>query len=235
MSWRCSGQTNAQLIANLVNANLLTTVRVISAFNQTDRADFLSPLSGGSPYQDAPLYLDFGATISAPHMHAVCTEALAPSLVEGARVLDVGSGSGYLCAIFARLVGPSGYVEGVEHVLELVTRANGVLDRTLPPALRATINNHVGDGRVAATIGGGGGFDAIHVGAAALRNHIPIFVKNLRPGGRLVVPVNTPLGDQDLIIVERPLDGSLPFEKAICGVRYVPLTDLGAQVGGGIV
>ena len=232
MSWRCSGLTNAALISNLVEASLLTTPRVITAFRQVDRADFLSPLIGGNAYEDAPQYIDYGATISAPHMHAMCTETLAPSLVEGAKVLDIGSGSGFLLSVFARLVGASGSVTGIEHVPELVVRANAVLDRTLPKNLRDVVTNTAGDGRSGITPNS---FDAIHVGAAALRKHLPLYIKALRSGGLLVIPVNQPDGNQELILVKKPSDGSVPYEKAVCGVRYVPLTDLEMQIGGGVI
>ena len=60
------------------------------------------------------------ATISAPHMHAHCLELFAAHAKMGAKVLDVGSGSGYLCAVFAHMVGPSGKAVGVEHIPQLV-------------------------------------------------------------------------------------------------------------------
>lgn len=63
-------------------------------------------------YQDAPQSIGFDVTISAPHMHAFALELLEGHLKQGARVLDVGSGSGYLTACFARCVGPSGTVIG---------------------------------------------------------------------------------------------------------------------------
>ncbi|NXS04552.1 PIMT methyltransferase, partial [Oxylabes madagascariensis] len=64
--------------------------------------------------------LGYKATISAPHMHAHALELLKDQLVEGAKALDVGSGSGYLTACFARMIGPTGKAVGVEHIKELV-------------------------------------------------------------------------------------------------------------------
>lgn len=115
MAWRCSATTNSGLVDNLASSGFLTTPRVISAFKATDRAHF----SPRKPYDDAPQYLGFGATISAPHMHAASIESLAQYLQPGASVLDIGSGSGYLLAIMTKLVMPGGRVCGIEHVKEL--------------------------------------------------------------------------------------------------------------------
>lgn len=75
------------------------------------------------PYMDAPYSIGYGATISAPHMHAYALEALKDKLVDGSRALDVGSGSGYLTSCMAHMVGPSGTVFGVEHIKELVKQS----------------------------------------------------------------------------------------------------------------
>ena len=67
---------------------------------KVDRADF----APSHPYQDRPQYIDYEATISAPHMHAYCLEWMEPTLNPGSKILDVGCGSGYLCAAFWELV-----------------------------------------------------------------------------------------------------------------------------------
>lgn len=84
---------------------------------QVDRAHYCS---ARDPYLDSPHVIGYGATISAPHMHAYALEVLADKLVEGAKVLDVGSGSGYLTACMAHMTGPRGVVYGVDHIKELV-------------------------------------------------------------------------------------------------------------------
>ena len=73
-----------------------------------------------STYWDRPLSIGFGATISAPHMHATALEHLKDQLMPGARALDVGSGTGYLSACMARMVGDKGRVVGIDHIPELV-------------------------------------------------------------------------------------------------------------------
>ena len=83
--------------------------------------DELSLLALGA--QDCPVPIGYGATISAPHMHSKVLELLEPKLQPGARVLDVGSGSGYLTAVLGRLVGPRGSVLGVEKMEPLARRS----------------------------------------------------------------------------------------------------------------
>lgn len=63
-----------------------------------------------NPYLDSPQSIGYGVTISAPHMHAHALELLRDQLINGTRALDVGSGSGYLTACMASLMGPTGWV-----------------------------------------------------------------------------------------------------------------------------
>jgi protein-L-isoaspartate(D-aspartate) O-methyltransferase len=64
-------------------------------------------------------YIGQGATISAPHMHAAALEHLIDVIREDSHVLDVGSGSGYLATCFAKLIGPTGRVIGIDHIDKL--------------------------------------------------------------------------------------------------------------------
>ena len=116
----------------MVSRGLITSPVVAAAMKRVDRAHFVTradtaPSTSHSSlaYIDSPQYIGYGATISAPHMHAMCTELMLPALQRGEagqerRVLDVGSGSGYLAAVLSRLLGDSGRVYGVEHLKELV-------------------------------------------------------------------------------------------------------------------
>ncbi|KAJ7879843.1 protein-L-isoaspartate O-methyltransferase [Mycena leptocephala] len=74
-----------------------------------DRAHFVTDTGKSAAYTDSPQAIGHGATISAPHMHAYAIDHLLPFLRPGAKVLDIGSGSGYLCAVLHRLV--SSYAE----------------------------------------------------------------------------------------------------------------------------
>jgi protein-L-isoaspartate(D-aspartate) O-methyltransferase len=99
MAWRCSAHSNAGLVENLHNAGIITVDRVKRAMMAIDRGKYVRD----EPYQDAPQTIGYGATISAPHMHAYALQSLEQFLQPGMRALDVGSGSGYLTACFAEM------------------------------------------------------------------------------------------------------------------------------------
>ncbi|TGZ80242.1 protein-L-isoaspartate O-methyltransferase [Ascodesmis nigricans] len=221
MSWMCSGTSNKELIANLWRQGLLKTPRVKEAFEKVDRAHF-SPLG---PYEDSPQRIGYDATISAPHMHAQATEALAHRLKPGAKVLDIGSGSGYLTAVFAHLVSPGGQCVGVEHIPQLCTMSEVNLRKD--PVHRAMLENGTmkiikSDGRLGYPEGGP--YDAIHVGAAA-QGFPQALIDQLKAPGSMFIPVEEGmLGTQHIYHVEKKADGTVEKNKAY-GVLYVPLTD----------
>ena len=95
MAWQCSGNSNDSLIDNLIGADIIRSNSVEMAMRKTDRADY----APNDVYADRPQRIGYDVTISAPHMHAHALEELADQLQPGARVLDVGSGSGYLTAV----------------------------------------------------------------------------------------------------------------------------------------
>ncbi len=235
IAWRCSGRTNGELIANLFAAGLIQAPRVRDAMAAVDRAHYC-PSSPRAAYEDAPQAIGFGATISAPHMHAAACESLLGFLPEnaGARVLDVGSGSGYLTHVLANLVcGPDGRgdgkVVGVDHIPGLVDRSRENLQRSQEGrALLAAgkVELVAADGRQGHPAAGP--YDAIHVGAAARELH-PALVDQLKSPGRLFIPVeDAGGGNQWIWIVDKDADGKVTKRKDM-GVRYVPLTDAPAK------
>jgi len=228
MAWRCSGSTNVELIENMASNGLINSARVRDAMRKVDRANYV--LDKRDAYEDAPQRIGHGATISAPHMHAHASEYLLPYLQAGSKVLDVGSGSGYLTAILHYLVSPGngqpvGKVVGIDHISELVDWSVENLKKDgLGPALESgRVEMIAGDGRkgyVAA-----GPYDCIHVGAAAPT--IPQeLVDQLAQPGRLFIPVGTAL--QEVIQVDKDDRGNV-HEKRLFGVMYVPLTDQETQ------
>lgn len=191
---------------------------------KVDRANYCSTKY---PYHDSPCSIDYNATISAPHMHAHALEELNDKLIEGAKVLDVGSGSGYLTACLAHLVGPTGRVYGVEHIAELVTRSLENVKRDCQDLLETgRVQIIKADGR--AGLEDYAPFDVIHVGAAA--EGLPDkLVEQLEEGGRMVIPVKRDLNRQMFECIDK-LPGGQITRKDLLGVIYVPLTDAKAQL-----
>ncbi len=111
-------ETNQELVNYLIKLGVLKTPRIISAFLKIDRADFVLPEQQGEAYQDYPLPIGYGATISQPYTVAFMLELLGPKREE--KILDVGSGSGWTTALLSEIVGKKGKVFGVEIVPELV-------------------------------------------------------------------------------------------------------------------
>jgi protein-L-isoaspartate(D-aspartate) O-methyltransferase len=172
-------------------------------------------------------------------MHGHACEYLIDFLHPGSRVLDVGSGSGYLTHVFANLITDSpsppsdadGHVVGIDHIQELVDMARENM-RKSPDGHQYLDSGKVkfvtGDGRLGWEEGGP--YDVIHVGAAAETIHRPL-IDQLRAPGRMFIPVESGgirqlgfSGGQYVWVVDKRKDGSIHKEK-IFAVSYVPLTD----------
>lgn len=161
-------------------------------------------------------------------MHAFALEHLKNQLKDGARVLDVGSGSGYLTACMADMVGPSGIVFGVDHIEGLVEKSISNIQRDRPELLESgRIKILATDGRVG--LAEHGPFDAIHVGASA--DNLPNkLVEQLKEGGRMVIPVQVVGGDvQEFVSIDKLANGEIKRTKLL-DVRYIPLTEVGHQL-----
>jgi protein-L-isoaspartate(D-aspartate) O-methyltransferase len=185
--------------------------RVIAAIAKVDRAQFVPAHLVARAYDNRPLPIGHGQTISQPLIVAVMTHLL--HLDADAHVLEVGTGSGYQTAILAELARE---VVTVETVADLAAVAAA--------KLRAMSYHNVefrtGDG--AAGCPECAPFDAIMVTAAA-RTVPPALIEQLAPGGRMVIPIGPdPLG-QDLFLIEKDQGGGV-HRRRLFPVAFVPLT-----------
>jgi len=182
--------------------------RVLAAMARVPRELFVPEALRDRAYDDAALPIGGGQTISQPFMVARIVEAL--SVGPSARVLDVGTGSGYQAAVLADLAAE---VHTVERRPELARRAEEALSAAGADAVRV----HVGDGSLG--LPQHAPFDAIAVAAAAPEVPSSLYAQ-LVPGGRLAVPVGSRQG-QELRVVVRSPEGPAVLRSVHC--RFVPL------------
>jgi len=197
------------MVDELVAGGYLKSPRVIAAFKKVDRINFVPALSKTSAYNDTPLHLGSGQTISAPSMVGIMTEALKARA--GNIIFEVGAGSGYQAALLSELVGPSGFVYTMERLPEVAEIA------------RENLKNYnnvevlVGDG----TLGylEKAPFNKIIVTAAAPKVPGPL-VEQLKESGVLAIPVGG-RWMQNFVLVKKTKKGV--EEESVCGCVFVPL------------
>lgn len=187
------------------------TERVMSAIRKVPRDRFVPIAQAASAYANRPLPIGDGQTISQPYIVALMTELLDPK--PGHVVLEVGTGSGYQAAVLAEIV-------ATVYTIEIVAALGGRAAATLSALGYRNVTTRIGDGyngwKEHAP------FDGILVTAAPAEVPKPL-IDQLKPGGRLVIPIGGRFEVQDLMVIEKKEDGSTTTRRTI-PVRFVPLT-----------
>lgn len=198
-----------RMVEQQLEARGIVDERVLLAMGRVPREHFVRRPDRDRAYEDAPLSIGHGQTISQPTMVAlICVEvAIAP----GARVLDVGTGSGYQAAVLAEM---GAQVDSIERIPELAEVARLSL---VEAGYGSRVTVHVGDGTLG--LPERAPFDAIAVAAAAPRIPESLY-EQLALRGRLVVPVGGRRG-QRLEVVVRTEEGPAVARTVPC--RFVPL------------
>jgi len=198
------------MVADQIASRGVKDPRVLDAMRAVPRHEFVPAALREDAYGDSPLPIGHGQTISQPYIVALMTELARPSPAD--RVLEVGTGSGYQAAVLSRLVAQ---VFSVELVDPLAQSAASTLRR-------------LGYGNVTVRSGDGylgwpdeAPFDIIIVTAAP--EEVPAaLLAQLKPGGRLIVPVGRVYDVQDLQLIEKDATGRVST-RSVIPVRFVPM------------
>lgn len=216
-TYRAAREKLIQLIEDDVRATSLylgqeaLDPRVLQALATVPRHEFVPPELKSLAYQNQPLPIGHGQTISQPYIVAIMTELI--KVDAQSRVLEIGTGSGYQAAILAEIADK---VYSIEIVKPLAASAAERLHRLgYQNVITMQGDGYYGWEQHAP-------FDAIIVTAAA--SHIPPpLIKQLKPGGRMIIPVGSRFMAQELLLVKKSLTGEITTQQ-ILPVRFVPLT-----------
>ncbi len=185
--------------------------KVLAAMGQVARHMFVPSDLQSVAYEDYPLPIGHDQTISQPYIVAYMTEAL--GLSGGETVLEIGTGSGYQAAVL-------GHIAGQVYTIEIVPELARQAAETLKGLGYANVHVRHGDGWQGWPEAGP--FDAVIVTAGGTRIP-PKLREQLKPGGRLIMPVGLSSGYQELVLATKQHDGTLKKDYLL-PVRFVPLT-----------
>lgn len=198
----------ARMVAEQLEGRGIHDARVLAAMRQVPRHRFVPADVAPDAYEDTPLAIGYGQTISQPYIVALMTELARPRPTD--KALEVGTGSGYQAAVLSQVV---------ERVFTI---------EYLPPLAASAASMLAGYPNVVVREGDGYGgwpehapFDIILV-TAAPETVPPALVDQLAPGGRLVIPVGPTSATQELKLIVKRADGTVTSET-IAPVRFVPL------------
>jgi protein-L-isoaspartate(D-aspartate) O-methyltransferase len=205
---RDSAAAREAMVRDQLQRRGITDTRVLQAMRDVPRHLFVPPECLRDAYSDRPLPIAEGQTISQPYMVAVMVQSL--SLYNNARILEVGTGSGYQAAVLSRL---ATQVYTMEYFPVLAEQAQAILDRLGYTNVQVII----GDGSMG--LPQYSPYDGIVVPAAAPQVPAPL-IEQLGEGGRLVIPVGE-VAEQELLIITRRSNSYTRERSVSC--RFVPL------------
>ena len=184
---------------------------VMAAMRRVPRHRFVDPQQARSAYRNHPLPIGRGQTISQPYIVALTTHLVEPQ--KHHRVLEIGTGSGYQAAVLCELV------EQV-YTVEIIEELGREAERRLQALGYRNVSVRIGDGH--AGWPEHSPYDAIVVTAAA--SHVPpALVAQLKPGGRMAIPVGSQAHGQQFTLVQKAMDGSVT-QRVVLPVMFVPMT-----------
>ncbi|WP_243382516.1 protein-L-isoaspartate(D-aspartate) O-methyltransferase [Geothrix alkalitolerans] len=202
-------QARMRMVREQIVARGVADPRVLEAMGRVPRHEFVPAAQRGQAYEDWPLPIGYGQTISQPYIVAFMTAALAPR--PGDRVLEIGTGSGYQAAVLAGLVAE---VYTMEIVEPLAQRAEADLKRLGYTNVKVRAGDgHLGWPEAAP-------FDAIIVTCAPEDVPQPL-VDQLKVGGRMIIPVGSQWGAQELYLLRKTATGLR--RQGVLPVRFVPM------------
>jgi protein-L-isoaspartate(D-aspartate) O-methyltransferase len=185
--------------------------RVMTAMGKVPRHKFVRWQDRGEAYENRPLPVGHGQTISQPFIVALMTDLLKPEATY--KALEVGTGSGYQAAVLSALVQQV-------YTIEIIDELGQAAEKRLSKLNYDNVEVRLGDGYYG--IKEHAPYDVIIVTAAA--SHVPPpLIQQLRPGGRMIIPVGTRFMVQQLVLIEKSEDGEVTARQ-ILPVRFVPLT-----------
>jgi protein-L-isoaspartate(D-aspartate) O-methyltransferase len=197
-----------RMVQQQLMARDITDARVLAAMAKVPREEFVPPESRAASYEDGPLPIGRGQTISQPYIVAFMTEQLRPKPSD--HVLEIGTGSGYQAAILAELVKDV-------YTIEIIEALAKDAETTLRRLGYKNVHAKVGDGYRGWPEHAP--FDAITVTCAP--DHVPQpLIDQLKEGGRMIIPVGG-FGNQELYLLEKK-NGQLQ-RRAVLPVRFVPM------------
>lgn len=199
-----------EMVARQIAARGVSDSATLDAMRAVPRHLFVPDSQKPYAYHDRPLPIGYGQTISQPYIVGYMTQVIGPE--KGQRVLEIGTGSGYQAAVLAQIVDR---VYSIEIIAPLAERAKKLIEDMSYDNVRIKHGDGYYGWEAFAP------FDAIVVTAAAEYVPPPL-VAQLKPGGRMVIPVGSPFMTQQLMLVTRK--GEDMVTQALFPVRFVPFT-----------